>query len=72
MCGGKAPKPVKRDLEAEQLEAERKATEKANAEIAYKRKNRGKSSLIANTGGASGLSGGSAISSYSQGKTTLG
>lgn len=56
MCGGGAPRAQKRDLEAERLEAERKATEKANAEIAYRRSRRRSQSLIANPGGAAGLS----------------
>ena len=56
MCGGgKAPKPVKRDLLKEQEKAARKATEKANAEIAYRRSGRRRSSLIVNPGGAAGL-----------------
>ncbi len=68
MCGGRPPKVVERDLQAEQLAAERKATEKANAEVAYRRGKRRKSSLIANPGGAAGVS---AISQPA-GKDTLG
>lgn len=70
MCGGSAPKPVKRDLQAEQLLAERTATKEANAELAAKRTRRRNSSLIANPGGAAGLTG-SAIS-QPVGKDTLG
>lgn len=69
MCGG-APKVVKRDLQAEQLEAERKATETANAEVAFRKGRRRNSSLLANPGGASGIYGGG--SAISQGKDRLG
>lgn len=69
MCGG-GPKPAPaRDIQGEQLEAERKATAKSNAEVAAKKRNRRASSLIANPGGAAGL--GSAIS-QPVGKETLG
>lgn len=69
MCKPKTPKVQKRDLAAEQLAAERDATEKANAEVAFRKGRRRKSSLIANPGGAAGLYGGSAIS---QGREQLG
>jgi len=70
VCLGSTPSaPPPRDLEAEKLESERKATEKANAETAFRRTQRRKSSLIANAGGAAGTS---AISSYTSGKQTLG
>lgn len=71
MCGGGAPKAQKRDLEAERLEAERKATEKANAEVAYRRSRRSSQSLIANPGGAAGL-GSTLIAQQPVGKPTLG
>ncbi len=56
MCGGDQPNVVKRDPLAEQAIADRTATQKANAELAYKRKQRQNSSLIANAGGAAGVS----------------
>lgn len=67
MCGS-TPNVQRRDLQAEQLEAERKATEKANAELAFRKRNRQQSSLLATAGGAGGLS---AIS-QPVGKDTLG
>ena len=70
MGSPKKPKVVKRDLAAEQEEAARKATEKANAEIAYRRSRRAQSSLIANPGGAAGLT--SLIASPYTQKDTLG
>ena len=75
MCGGGAPKAQRRDLEAERLEAERKATEKANAEIAYRRSRRRSQSLIANPSGAAGLSSliaQPALANPAVGKDTLG
>jgi hypothetical protein len=70
MCGG-TPKVQQRDLKAEQLDAERLATEKANAEISYRKNARRKSSLLANAGGAAGTSYGSALA-QAPGKQTLG
>ena len=55
MCGS-TPKVQRRDLAAEQLVADRTATTKANAEIAARKSKRAQSSLIANAGGAAGLS----------------
>ena len=69
MCGG-TPKVERRDIAAEQRQAEADATKEANAEIAYRKRQRRKSSLIANPGGASGL-GASAISTTT-GSDTLG
>lgn len=69
MCSSpKKPKVEKRDLKAEQLEAERKATLKANAEAAYQKGKRRASSLIANPGGA----GGTSAIAQTTGKDTLG
>jgi hypothetical protein len=65
--GPKAPPP--RDLEAEQREAEANATERANSEIAFRRRGRRRNSLIANPGGAGGTS---AISSPYNETDTLG
>lgn len=70
MCGGSTPKVQTRDLESERLEAERKATEKANSEIAYRRSRRSSQSLIANPGGAGGLT--SLIAQQPVGKDALG
>ncbi len=70
MCLNNTPKVEKRDVKAEQLEAEREATLKANQEIAARRSGRRRSSLIANPGGAAGL-GGTAIA-QPVGKDTLG
>lgn len=70
MCGGGgSPKVVERDLEAERIEAERKATQKANAELAYRRSRRSSQSLIANPGGAAGLT---SLIAQPAGKDTLG
>lgn len=70
MCFQKTPKPVRRDLDAEQRAAELKATEKANADIAGSRARRKSQSLIANPFGAAGL--GSAITQVQNGRATLG
>lgn len=69
MCGG-TPKVEKRDLKAEQLDAERLATQRANREIAQRRARRAGQSLIANPGGAAGLTG--SFISQPPGKQTLG
>lgn len=70
MCGG-TPKVETRDLAGEKLAADRVATQRANSEIASRRGKRQSQSLIANPGGAAGLSGGSVIA-QTQGKQTLG
>ena len=66
MGGGSAPEPVKRDPVAEQLEAERKATEKANADASVRRVSRKRSSLLATAGQQAG------VTALSKGKDTLG
>lgn len=78
MCGSKprTPEPVRRDPVAEQLEADRKATEAANAEAASRGRARRNSSLLATAGKQAGLlndqSGSVLASARPQGKTTLG
>lgn len=75
MCGPKAPAPVRRDPVAEQLEAERQATIRANAETAARGRARRNSSLLATAGKKAGLldQGGSVLASGNPtGKTTLG
>lgn len=69
MCGS-TPKVERRDIRAEQLQADREATRKANAEIAARKSARARSSLISNIGGAAGL--GSSAISVQPGKDTLG
>ncbi|MDX1496957.1 MAG: hypothetical protein R3352_05330 [Salinisphaeraceae bacterium] len=70
MCGGGAPDPVRRDPVKEQLEAERKATQAANAEEAVRKRGRRSSSLLATVGKKAGLlESGSVIT---RGKDTLG
>lgn len=55
MCG--TPKaPPARDIQAEEREAQREATRRANAEVAQNKRRRRRSSLVTNTGGAGGQS----------------
>lgn len=61
MCGS-APRVERRDLQAEQRQADAEATRRANTEIAQRRARRQSQSLIANPGGAAGITGGSVIS----------
>ena len=56
MCGGKPPPVQQRDLKAEEEAAARKATVKSNSEAAYRKSQTRKNSLIANYGGAGGVS----------------
>jgi 2-phosphoglycerate kinase len=69
MCGS-TPSVERRDIRAENLQADREATRKANAEIASRKAGRARSSLISNIGGASGL--GSSAISVQPGRETLG
>lgn len=62
----------KRDVAAEQAAADRKATLAANAELAYRRSKRKSQSLIANPGGAGGVSSPGSVISQPVGKDTLG
>ena len=72
MCNfGSIPKVQRRDVAAEQREAERKATEKSNADLAGRRARRRSQSLIANRGGAGGLGFNSAITNPGS-RNTLG
>lgn len=69
---GGRPDPVRRDPVAEQAEADRKATEAANADSAKRRASRRKSSLLATAGQKAGLVSESSSVLGSAGKTTLG
>jgi hypothetical protein len=76
MCGGggSTPRVVERDPIKEQLDADRRATKKANSELAVRRKNRRFSSLLATGGGRAGLmaTGAQSVLASAQGKDTLG
>lgn len=72
MCGS-TPNVVTRDPVAEKLEADRKATEAANADTAKRKSSRRNSSLLATAGKRAGLiDDGVTGSVLSRGKTTLG
>lgn len=70
MCGGGGQKVVYRDVEKEAKEAERDATLKANAELAYQKNRRKASSLTASSALSRSQGYGSAIGAA--GKDTLG
>jgi hypothetical protein len=71
MCGS-TPNVVKRDPVAEKLEADRKATEAANADAAKRKSSLRNSSLLATAGKRAGLIEDGPASVLERGKKTLG